>query len=46
MREPIGEQELLDRNSFNDGRLKLPVPNGEYLAFGERLRKPNEVQRT
>src|SRR6266481_438448 len=46
MREPIGEQKLLDRDSFNDGRLKLPAPNGEQLAFRKRLCKPNEVQRT
>src|SRR5258708_3185618 len=46
MREPIGEQKLLDRDSFSDGRLKLPAPNGEQLAFRKRLCKPNEVQRT
>jgi hypothetical protein len=43
MWEPIGEQELLDRNPFDDGRLKLTVPNGEHPALRKGLRKPKEV---
>jgi len=43
MWKPIGEQELLDRNSFDDGGLELTVPDGEYRALRKRSRKPKKV---
>jgi hypothetical protein len=33
MREPIGEQKLLDRDAFDEGGLKLPASNSE-VNFG------------